>query len=121
MTDDQYRQLIDFLGPRFEAIDQRFETIDQRFATIDQRVEGLATDLASLRREILAHFDELYRRLERLEAENQMITQGLRRIEALLGDEQQRREILERGLESLKRDVIALQARIEHLEQRLRG
>lgn len=45
---------------------------------------------------------------------------GLRRIERLLTDEKARREDLERGLEYLKGQVAALQARIEELEQRIR-
>jgi len=47
-------------------------------------------------RDILGHFDHLYRRLERLEQEYQAIVEGLRRIEALLTDEKVRREELER-------------------------
>ena len=71
-------------------------------------------------RDILGHFDRLYRRLERLEQEYQAIVEGLRRIEALLTDEKVRREELERGLELLKHHVAALQTRIERLEQSLR-
>ena len=63
---------------------------------------------------------EIYRRLERLEQEYYAVVQALRRIEGLLTDEIGRREILERGLEELKHQVAALQARIGELEQRLR-
>ena len=52
MSPSEYEQLIQFLGPRFEAIDRRFEAIDRRFD--------------ELRAEILGHFDETYRRLEHL-------------------------------------------------------
>ena len=75
--------------------------------------------LGELRREMLGHFDEIYRRLERLEQEYQAITQALRRIEAGLVDERRRREILERDLAELKRNVAVLQSRIEEIEQRL--
>ena len=105
MTSAEYQQLVDFLGPQFARIDRRFETIEGQ--------------LGELRRDVLGHFDELYRRLERLEQENQAITQALRRIEATLADELGRREILERGLAALKSQVAALQSRIEVLEQRL--
>ena len=126
MTPSEYQQLVEFLGPRFTQIDQRFTQIDQRFTQIDQRftqidrvLGGLSDDLADLRREMLGHFDEIYRRLERLEQEYQAITQALRRIEAGLADERRRREIIERDLAELKRYVAALQARIEEIEQRL--
>ena len=50
----------------------------------------------------------------------QLIIQALRRIEARMGSEQERREILEQSVDELKRHVSLLQARIEELEQRLR-
>jgi hypothetical protein len=66
MTSAEYQQLVDFLGPQFSRIDRRFETIEGH--------------LGELRRDVLGHFDELYRRLERLEQEYQGITHALRRI-----------------------------------------
>jgi uncharacterized small protein (DUF1192 family) len=45
----------------------------------------------------------------------------LPRIEGLLSNEIGRREVLERSVEELKDRVAGLQARIEQLEQRLRG
>jgi uncharacterized membrane-anchored protein YhcB (DUF1043 family) len=107
MSPSEYEQLVQFLGPRFETIDRRFETLDQRFD--------------ELRAEILGHFDETFRRLERLEQEYHAITQALRRIEALLADERGRREILERDLAALREHVAMLNARIEDIERRLRS
>ena len=105
MTSAEYQQLVDFLGPQFSRIDRRFETIEGHFG--------------ELRRDILGHFDELYRRLERVEQEYQAITQALRRIESALADELGRREILERDLAALKLQLAALQSRIEVIEQQL--
>lgn len=107
MTGSEYQQLVEFLGHQFTAIDRRFDTLEQRVN------EGF--------REVFGHFDEIYRRLERLEQEYQAIVQALRRIEGLLADEMGRREALERGVEELKRNVVFLQARIEELERRLRS
>jgi predicted nucleic acid-binding Zn-ribbon protein len=59
--------------------------------------------------------------LERLEQEYQAILQALHRIENMLTDERVKREVLERSLEELKHHVAALQARIQELEQRVRG
>ena len=107
MTATEYQQLVDFLGRQFTAIDQRFDSLQQH---IDERF-----------REVFGHFDEIYRRLERLEQEYYAIAQALRRIEGLLADEVIRRELLERGVEELKRNVALLQARIEELERRLQS
>jgi uncharacterized membrane-anchored protein YhcB (DUF1043 family) len=40
-----------------------------------------ASQLTALRQDMLGHFNEVYRRFERLEQEYQAITQALRRIE----------------------------------------
>jgi chromosome segregation ATPase len=121
MSAPEYQQLIAFLGERFETIDRRFETIDRRFETIDRRFDTIDRRFNELRADILGHFDEVYRRLERLEQEYQAITQTLRRIEALLADERARREILERDLATLRENVAVLNARIEDIERRLRS
>jgi archaellum component FlaC len=39
MTPDEYRELVDFLGRKFDRIDQRFDQVDQRFEQVDQRFE----------------------------------------------------------------------------------
>ena len=112
MSPTEYQQLVEFLG-------RQFTEIDQRFAEVRGDIIGLRGEIGDLRREILGHFDELYRRLDRLEQEYFAITQALRRIEARLADEGTRREILERDLAELKQHVGALQLRIDDLEQRL--
>jgi predicted nucleic acid-binding Zn-ribbon protein len=128
MSSPEYAELVRFLGQRFENIDRQFETIDRRFESFDRRFESIdrrfdAVDrrFDELREELLGHFDEIYRRLERLEQEYQAITQALRRIEGRLVDERGRREILERDLATLRENVAVLTARIEDIEQRLRS
>ncbi len=59
MTSTEYQQLVEFLGRQFTGIDRRFEALDQRFTG----------QIAELRHEMLGHFDEIYRRFERLEQE----------------------------------------------------
>lgn len=113
MSPSEYEELVQFLGARFEVVDRRFDGLDRRFESLEHRFE-------EFRSEILGHFDEVYRRLERLEQEYHAITQGLRRIEALLVDERARREILERDLATLRENVAVLKARIDDVERRLR-
>ena len=107
MSPSEYQDLVAFLGERFETIDRRFDAMDHRFD--------------ELRAEILGHFDELYRRLERLEQEYVAITQALRRIEAVLLDEGARRERLEQDVASLRENLAVLRARIDDIERRLPG
>lgn len=135
MSPSEYEQLVPLLGERFETIDRRIDTLDQRFDSIDPRFESVGQRFETmdrrfgtidrrfdeLRAELLGHFDEIYRRLERLEQESHAISQALRRIEALLVDERVRREILERDLAALRDNVAVLNARIEDIERRLRS
>ena len=126
MTNSEYQDLIAFLSRKFEEIDRRFEAMQQRFEARFDAVEAKLAEhdeqferIDERSREILGHFDHLYKRLERLEQEYHAILEGLRRIEGLLVDEKVQREELKRGVEYLKRQVAALQDRIEALEQRM--
>ena len=51
MTSTEYQQLAEFLGRQFTEIDRRFDE--------------MGGQLAELRRDMLGHFDEIYRRLDR--------------------------------------------------------
>ena len=119
MSPSEYQDLVAFLGERFETIDRRFEAIDRRFEVMDRRFETIDRRFDELRAEILGHFDELYRRLDRLEQEYVAITQALRRIEATLLDDRARRERLEQDLASLRENLAVLRARIDDIERRL--
>ena len=105
MTNDEYQQLIDFLGRKFEEIGRRFEAIDRRFDRVeaklaehDHRCDAVETKLAEHDerfREDLKRFDHLYRRSARVEEDYHEILQTLRRIENLLAGEKGRCELLE--------------------------
>jgi chromosome segregation ATPase len=112
MSSPEHQQLVEFLGRQFTGIERRFDVIDRRFDVVDRQ-------FTEIRHELLGHFDDIYRRFERLEQEYQAITEALRRIEAGLAGERGRREVLLRDLAELKQHVEALQSRIEEIEQRL--
>src|ERR1700739_3520486 len=97
MSASEYAQLVEFLGRQFSAVDRRFDAIDRQFTELRQEGGHLRQDVGELRREMLGHFDEVYRRLERLEQEYYAITQALRRIEAGLADERGRGGVLPPG------------------------
>jgi hypothetical protein len=62
MSPTEYQQLVEFLGRQFAEVDRRFAETNGRLAETNGQI-------AELRREMLEHFDELYRRLGRLEQE----------------------------------------------------
>ena len=39
--EQMFKELVDFLGEKFEKIDQRFDQMDQRFDQMDQRFEKM--------------------------------------------------------------------------------
>ena len=39
--EQMFKELVDFLGEKFEKIDQRFEKMDQRFDQMDQRFDQM--------------------------------------------------------------------------------
>ena len=95
--------------------------IGGRFTETDHRIDRLAVRQEEQFREILAHFDERYRRLERLESEYFAIVQTLRRIETLIGSERAQREVLGQSVDYLRRQIADLQARLDAVEARLQG
>lgn len=74
MSPTEFQDLIEFLGQRFEAIAARFDGVDRRFDAMQGQLDGN-------HRETLGHFDEVNRRLERLDQEYVAVTQALRRLE----------------------------------------
>ena len=78
MSPSEYQELLDFLGRRFDAIDQQFVA---RFDAVDRRFEEMQGQIDGNHREALGHFDEIYRRLDRLDQEHVATTQALRRLE----------------------------------------
>jgi predicted nucleic acid-binding Zn-ribbon protein len=124
MTNDEYRQLVEFLTRQFTAVEGRFAAVDRRFDAIDRRFDAIETRLDAHDerfREVLGYLENIYGRLERLEQEYHAIIEGLRRIEATLVDERIRREALERGLAALRDRVALLQLRIDEVERRLQS
>jgi uncharacterized membrane-anchored protein YhcB (DUF1043 family) len=99
------QELVSYIGRRFDAVDHRFDTMQVAF---DEH-----------RREMLGHFDEVYRRLERLEQEYYAITESLRRIEGILADERTRREALERDVAQIRQRLTGLEARVDQIQRRL--
>ena len=80
--------LLDFyqkiLAPEFVSIQKKQTAHDEKFI------------------DIIGHFDDLYKHLEKLEEEYQMITFGMKRIEDRLQGSQFPREDIESKLKELK-------------------
>ena len=56
LSSAEYGQLVEFLGHQSAVVDRRFDKMDRRFTQM----------IAELRHEMLGHFNEIYRRFERL-------------------------------------------------------
>lgn len=76
MSPSEYKELVDFLGRKFDVIDARFEAIDRRFDGVDKR------------------FDAMDMRFDALETR-------LTRVEITVEDNRHRIQILAEGLATL--------------------
>jgi len=90
----EYKELVGFLGKKFEKIDQKFEKIDQKFEKMDQRFDIIELKLEdkadrtemndkidSLRNEMLTHMDGLANKIDEYQTEQAMIMSQLGRHE----------------------------------------
>ena len=62
MTKSEYQELVEFIAPRFDRIDNRFDAVDNRFDAVDNRFDAID--------ERFAGFDDRLRRVEILGEEN---------------------------------------------------
>jgi hypothetical protein len=117
MTNDEYREMIEFLGRKFDEVDTRFDAIDRRFDVTDAKI----TDTRR-------HFDvvaEAMRDQVRLVAEGvSNVEQGLQRFKEEVGAEfaEVKSMIrfsyaeLDRRIQLLERSYVSLEERVGRLE-----
>ena len=68
---EEYTQLVEFLGEKFDAVDRRFEAVDRRFVGIEVDLEGVHDQIKILAEGVTGtnqRLDRFLHRLERLEA-----------------------------------------------------
>lgn len=75
---------------------------------LDQRIGLVREETSALQKEALSHFDEMYRRFDRLESEYQALAAAVTRLET-------------RGMTrvAFDREVDGLKTRVKDLEQRI--
>lgn len=89
-------------------------TVPDIVEIVDSRTDGLRATIASLRNEMLTHFDAVYQRLDRLESEYQALSAAVARLE-------QRMTIVEQKLDrmALRSEILALKEQVATLEERI--
>ncbi len=102
MTDNQYQELAEFLGRKFDGIDRRFDGIDRRLGVVERRLEGLEqrmtaveVGLESLRDEVRLVAEGVTTnsaRIDRLEA---TMNRRFDRVEQLWLEHEGRIQVLE--------------------------
>ena len=121
MTNDEYRQLIAFLGERFDGIEAHLTHHDHEFVALSRRLDALKADMGGQFREVSGQIEALAGHYERLQQEYHTIVEALRRMEAAQSDDCRRRETLERRLGEVHEELAALRARVDELERRRPG
>jgi predicted nucleic acid-binding Zn-ribbon protein len=114
MTNDEYRQLVEFLGERFTVIDRRFEAVDRRFDGIDQRLDGIDQRLDGMDQRL----DGMDRRLDAMDRRFETNDFRLASMQQYMD---RRFEALQESMDARFREVLgqleALYGRVERLEQ----
>lgn len=100
-----------------DLVGRLFREIVQMRQSLEERIDSVEIKVGSLRSEMLGHFDEIYRRLDRLETEYQAIRAGVTRLEQALAEDTVRREALRRQIGELKERVADLEERLARLEE----
>lgn len=102
MTNGDLRELRDFPGEKFEAVDRLFEAIDRRFDAIDRHFEAIDR-----------RFDAMEERFESVEEGLDGIDERLVRVE--VGVEQNRHhiEVVAEGVVALNRKLDAFRIDVE--------
>jgi chromosome segregation ATPase len=80
---------------------------------VEDRIDGVAGEVAGLRREMLSHFDAVYARFDRLETEYHALASVVDRLEK----RSMSREEFEQKIADLKARVHQLEAKILELEK----
>jgi phage shock protein A len=88
------------------------EVVDGRKA-VEDRIDGVASEVTGLRREMLSHFDAVYARFDRLETEYHALPNVVDRLEK----RSMSREEFEQKIADLKARVHQLEAKILELEK----
>ncbi|MCX5814631.1 MAG: hypothetical protein NTX75_00095 [Proteobacteria bacterium] len=105
MNKELSEALLDFhqkiLAPEFATIQKKQAAHDDKFI------------------DIIGHFDDLYKHLEKLEEEYQMITLGMKRIEDCFQESQFPRQDMESKLKELKVQFFQMQSRLEAIEREI--
>ena len=124
MSPSEYQELVEFLTGQFAQADRRYHDLtlelSRRLTAVDERIASFRAEMDERFREVSGHFDEIYRRLERLEQEYHVISEQLRRLETTLTGDTAGRASLERELAHLRERVNVIQVRLDDIDRRLR-
>ncbi|MEK9509056.1 hypothetical protein WI460_12740 [Gemmatimonadota bacterium Y43] len=101
MTSNQYAELVEFLGGKFERIDHHFEQIGRRFEQVDRR------------------FDDVDRRFDEASREREEIRDEARRHSTILFEQSQANlKVVAEGLGLHLEAIEALEGRVQVLEEK---
>ena len=89
MTKSEYQELVEFIAPRFDRIDNRFDAVDERFDAVDGRFDGIDERFAAVDKRFDAvdkRFDGIDERFDAIDNRLDVFDKRLRRVE-ILGEE----------------------------------
>jgi len=61
IKNSEYKELVDFLGVKFENIDRKFENIDRKFENIDRKFDEVNAKIDAVKADVRAVTDRVVR------------------------------------------------------------
>ncbi|MGC2422892.1 MAG: hypothetical protein WA666_00895 [Nitrospirota bacterium] len=116
MSENEYKELIDFLGTKFEKIDERFEKIDNQFEKIDERFKKIDDQFEEVKR----HTGVL---IEAVEHKIDIVIEGVmglnERLDRHTAENKQEHSRLEKMTLVNLADISKLDQRVGRLEEKI--
>lgn len=104
MTRSEYQDLVEFIGPKFDAIERRFDAIEARLTGVEERLTGVEARLTGI--------DARLTRVEVTVEENRHLIQIVAESVTSL------REEMARGFSAQAKRIDGLDARVDRWEGR---
>ena len=127
MSENEYKELIDFLGKKFEKIDERFEKIDNQFEKIDERFKKIDDQFEETKRHTDARIEEVKRHtgvlIEAVEHKIDIVIEGVmglnERLDRHTAENEQEHSRLEKMTLVNLADIATLDQRVGRLEEKI--
>jgi chromosome segregation ATPase len=114
MTKSEYQQLVEFIAPRFDRLENRLDGVENRLESVENRLEAVENRLESVENRL----ESVENRLESVENRLESVETRLTRVEVRVEENRHLIQIVAEGLtafrEETRREFDALRKELAH-------